>query len=52
LIISYEQLLCDDVLYLHAAKLGKKLDIINENPQVCFGIDYKAELFPAPTAGA
>lgn len=39
-----------DALYLHAAKAGKKLDIIDDNPHVCFEMEYEAEVSPAPTS--
>ena len=41
---------CEKALYLHAAKAGKKMDIINENPLVCFEMEYGAEVTPAPTS--
>ncbi|WP_094228576.1 pyridoxamine 5'-phosphate oxidase family protein [Methanolobus psychrotolerans] len=40
----------DNALYLHAARAGKKLDIINVNPHVCFEMEYKTEVAPAPTS--
>jgi Predicted flavin-nucleotide-binding protein len=40
----------DNALYLHSARAGKKLDIINANPQVCFEMEYKTEVSPAPTS--
>ena len=40
----------DNALYLHAAKAGKKTDILNENPRVCFEMEYGAEVTPAPTS--
>ncbi|WP_406657491.1 pyridoxamine 5'-phosphate oxidase family protein [Methanolobus sp. ZRKC2] len=40
----------NNALYLHAAKAGKKMEIINENPHVCFEMKYKAEVTPAPTS--
>lgn len=40
----------DNALYLHAAKAGRKLDIISVNPRVCFEMEHKAEVSPAPTS--
>ncbi|WP_340818403.1 pyridoxamine 5'-phosphate oxidase family protein [Methanolobus sp. WCC4] len=40
----------DNALYLHAAKAGKKMDLINENPHICFEMEYRAEVTPAPTS--
>jgi nitroimidazol reductase NimA-like FMN-containing flavoprotein (pyridoxamine 5'-phosphate oxidase superfamily) len=39
-----------NALYLHAAKEGKKLDMMAENPHVCFETEYKAKVSPAPTS--
>lgn len=41
---------CDNAIYLHAAKAGKKMDIIRENPLVCFEMEYGAEVIPAATS--
>lgn len=40
----------DNVLYLHAAKTGRKMTIINENPNVCFEMEHKTEVTSAPTS--
>jgi nitroimidazol reductase NimA-like FMN-containing flavoprotein (pyridoxamine 5'-phosphate oxidase superfamily) len=40
----------DNALYLHAARAGKKLDIIKANPHVCFEMEYKAEVSLASTS--
>jgi hypothetical protein len=40
----------DNVLYLHAAREGKKLDMMADNPHVCFEMEYKTEVSPAPTS--
>lgn len=40
----------DNALYLHAAQKGKKMDILSENPCVCFEMEYKTEVTPAPTS--
>lgn len=34
----------DNCLYLHAAKEGKKLDMMRANPNVCFEVEGKSEL--------
>lgn len=34
----------DNCLYLHSAKEGRKIDIIRENPNVCFEVDTDIEL--------
>lgn len=34
----------DNVIYLHAALEGKKLDIIRANPLVCFEVDHRTEI--------
>lgn len=34
----------DNVIYLHAALEGKKLDIIRKNSLVCFEVDHRTEL--------
>jgi len=34
----------DDVLYIHSAKTGKKLEILRKNPSVCFEMDIPGEL--------
>ncbi|WP_319507773.1 pyridoxamine 5'-phosphate oxidase family protein [uncultured Methanolobus sp.] len=40
----------DNAIYLHSARTGKKLAIINANPHVCFEMEYKAEVSPAHTS--
>ncbi|MDK2825370.1 MAG: uncharacterized protein PWQ51_1820 [Methanolobus sp.] len=40
----------DNALYLHAAREGMKLDMMAENPLVCFEMEYKTEVSPAPTS--
>nr|WP_321498669.1 pyridoxamine 5'-phosphate oxidase family protein [uncultured Methanolobus sp.] len=40
----------DNALYLHAVREGMKLDMMAENPHVCFEMEYKAEVSPAPTS--
>lgn len=40
----------DNALYLHAAKAGKKMEMISENPLVCFEMEYGAEVIPAATS--
>ncbi|WP_321431071.1 pyridoxamine 5'-phosphate oxidase family protein [uncultured Methanolobus sp.] len=40
----------DNALYLHAAREGKKLDMMAENPHVCFEMEYKTEVSPASTS--
>ncbi|TAH64928.1 MAG: pyridoxamine 5'-phosphate oxidase family protein [Anaerolineaceae bacterium] len=34
----------DNSLYLHSAKEGRKIDIIRENPNVCFEVETDTEL--------
>ncbi|MCX7747812.1 MAG: pyridoxamine 5'-phosphate oxidase family protein [Clostridia bacterium] len=34
----------DNTFYLHAAREGKKIDILQNNPQVCFEVDIRHEL--------
>ncbi len=33
----------DDILYFHSALSGRKIDILNRNPDVCFEIDIPGE---------
>ena len=33
-----------NTLYIHSAKEGQKLDIIKDNPNICFEVDMDAEL--------
>ncbi|MEZ5335156.1 MAG: pyridoxamine 5'-phosphate oxidase family protein [Methanolobus sp.] len=40
----------DNALFLHAAKAGKKLEMMAENPHVCFEMEYRAKVSPAPTS--
>jgi len=37
-------------LYFHCAKVGRKLDILNQNPNVCFEMDCSHELITAEVA--
>lgn len=37
-----------DHLYFHCAHEGKKIDIIKENPQVCFQVEIDVNLIPRP----
>ena len=37
----------DDCLYLHSAQEGKKIEILRENNNVCFEVDYGHELLVA-----
>ena len=34
-------------IYIHTAKEGKKLDVLRENPEVCFGITHTAQVVQA-----
>jgi hypothetical protein len=36
-------------VYVHSATEGRKLDILQRNPRVCFEIDLDAEVMPAET---
>lgn len=38
------------ILYLHCANEGKKINILNKNPNVCFEMDCEHELITASTA--
>lgn len=40
----------DDVLYFHGALEGRKIDMLRENPQVCFEFDIDAGVQPAEKA--
>lgn len=40
----------DGILYLHSAKEGKKIDILRENPRVCFEMESGIELIPGELA--
>jgi uncharacterized protein len=40
----------DNSLYLHSAPEGKKIDILKENPNLCFQMDIKKELVPSKKA--
>ena len=35
----------DDCIYFHSGIEGKKLEIINKNPRVCFEVDEMSEVF-------
>lgn len=37
----------DGCIYLHSAREGKKLDILRENPRICFETEVKTELLPS-----
>ena len=34
----------DNCIYLHTGKIGKKIDVLKINPQVCFEIEYDVKL--------
>jgi RimJ/RimL family protein N-acetyltransferase/nitroimidazol reductase NimA-like FMN-containing flavoprotein (pyridoxamine 5'-phosphate oxidase superfamily) len=34
----------DNLIYIHCARTGKKLDLIRKNPTVCFEIEQKADI--------
>ena len=40
----------DNALYIHCAKVGKKLDIIRENNNVCFEVDTDCQIIKAEQA--
>jgi hypothetical protein len=40
----------DNALYIHCAKEGRKIDILKNNPRVCFEIEGKTELKTRPKA--
>ena len=40
----------DNVLYIHCAKEGRKIDILKKNPRVCFEIEGKSELITGDEA--
>ncbi len=40
----------DDCIYFHTGVEGRKLDIINKNPCVCFEVDEMSEVFVNPEA--
>lgn len=35
---------CDSVFYFHSAREGKKIEILKQNPLVCFELESKTEL--------
>ena len=35
----------DDYLYFHGSQKGKKVDMININPNICFEVNYGGEVF-------
>lgn len=41
---------CDDAIYIHCAKDGRKIDIIRKNPKVCFNVAVDAELVVGKTS--
>lgn len=40
----------DATLYFHSALWGRKIDILRQNPNVCFEFDIDCEIKPAPQA--
>jgi uncharacterized protein len=34
----------DDILYLHSAPEGKKIDVLKRNPWVCFEVESDLEI--------
>jgi len=40
----------DDILYFHSALSGRKIDILNNNPYVCFEIDIPGEVIKSKEA--
>lgn len=40
----------DDILYFHSALSGRKIDILNNNPDVCFEIDIPGEVIKSKEA--
>jgi len=34
----------DNCIYIHSAPVGKKIDVLRENPLVCFEVEQKAEI--------
>ena len=42
----------DNCLYIHSAGKGKKIDIINKNPNVCFEIEADCHLKPGTNESA
>lgn len=40
----------DDILYFHSALSGRKIDILNKNPNVCFEIDIPGEVIKSKAA--
>ena len=43
---------CDNTLYFHSAPVGKKIEIIKTNPNVCFELDNNTVLVEAEVACA
>ncbi len=41
---------CDNVLYFHSALEGKKIDLIQRSPKVCFELDVKTKIIEAEKA--
>lgn len=37
-------------IYLHSAKEGKKISILQDNPLVCFEVEHKVEIIPSEVA--
>lgn len=40
----------ENVIYLHSSKVGKKIDIIKQNPKVCFEITEDMEILESEKA--
>ncbi|MFC2129485.1 pyridoxamine 5'-phosphate oxidase family protein [Bacteroidota bacterium] len=40
----------DHCIYIHCAPKGKKIDLLQKNPEVCFEIEHSAELIEAEKA--
>ena len=40
----------DDILYFHSALAGRKIDILNKNPNICFEIDIPGEVIKSKEA--
>lgn len=40
----------DDILYFHSALSGRKIDILNNNPDVCFEIDIPGKIIKSKEA--
>src|SRR5512140_127452 len=40
----------ENCLYFHCAREGKKLDILRDNPEVCFEVDVRTQVVPSEKA--